>query len=61
MPQVDSDDSIPVDFDIHQLLDLKEDERRPFLGDMLRDCPSDHVPAFIDTCLDRIKGLKPCF
>lgn len=59
MFQVESDDSIPVSFDLPQLLDLQEGERRPFLKVMLEGCPSDMVPVFIDKYLEHINGLGP--
>eukprot|EP00904_Undaria_pinnatifida_P005008 jgi/Undpi1/1637/HiC_scaffold_11.g05027.m1 len=59
MFQVENDDSLPVSFDLPQLLDLKEGERRPFLYGMLQCCPSDMVPVFIDKYLDHINGLAP--
>lgn len=57
--QVESEDNLPVNFDIHVLLDLHEDERRSFLSNMLKDCPSEEVQTFMDKYLERIHELNP--
>lgn len=54
---MESEDKLPVSFDLHQLVDLEEGERRAFLESMLQACSSDAMPAFIDKCLERIIGL----
>lgn len=55
---MESEDELPVSFDLHQLVDLKEDARRAFLEDMLHACPAvDTFPAFIDKYLEQIKDL----
>ena len=55
--QVENEDELPVSFDFHQLVGLKEGERRAFLESMLQACSSEAMPAFIDKCLERISKL----
>eukprot|EP00903_Cladosiphon_okamuranus_P015666 g14468.t1 len=55
--QVESDDTLPVSLDLHQLVDLEEGSRRPFLESMLHGCGREEMPAFIDKCLERIREL----
>eukprot|EP00752_Nemacystus_decipiens_P007748 g6926.t1 len=57
MLQVESEDELPGSLDLHQLVELKEGERRAFLESTLKACASDVMPAFIDKCLERISEL----
>ncbi|CAN0072468.1 unnamed protein product [Scytosiphon promiscuus] len=58
MYQVENEDKLPISFDLHQLVDLKEDARRAFLGNMLHACPAvDAVPAFISKYLAQVNDL----
>jgi len=55
--QVECEDSLPVSFDLHQLVGLKEGDRRSSLENMLKVCESDDTTVFIDKWLERIKGF----
>lgn len=60
MYKVESEDDLPVSFDIHQLVDMPHEDRRDYLTSLLKGCPSDDsVQAFMDKYLDTVKELNP--
>lgn len=57
--QVESEDDLPVTFDVHELVDMDQDERRTHLTSLLKECPGAGVEAFKEKYLDRINELNP--
>lgn len=57
-PQVQSQDDLPVSFDVHHLVNMAEAERRPYLTGILEECPSEAREAFVDKYLRIIKQLN---
>lgn len=58
--KVESEDDIPVEFDILKIIEKDETAQRQFLADMLADCPNrEGALEFIDKFLHRVKELNP--
>lgn len=57
--QVESEDDLPVAFDVHEIVDMDVTERRSHLTTVLKDCPSDGKEAFIEKYVERINELNP--
>mmetsp|Transcript_12423 Transcript_12423/g.18646 ORF Transcript_12423/g.18646 Transcript_12423/m.18646 type:complete len:108 (+) Transcript_12423:60-383(+) len=56
--KVESEDDLPFDFDIHELMDIDRPKRRSFLEERLKDCPSS-AEGFMEKYLEKIKTMNP--
>ncbi|CAM9654061.1 unnamed protein product [Choristocarpus tenellus] len=59
MYKVEDEDELPIEFDIHELMDLDKVDRRPCLEKALESCPGNGRQEFIDKVLERIAVLNP--
>jgi hypothetical protein len=58
MFQVEDEDELPIEFDIHEFVDMDEEARPAALQELLKGCPSP-TEDFVAKFCDKIRGLNP--